>query len=447
MAYNDVNSVEYKRMKAKIEYAINMALRSKELAGFVKYVMFKATEGSVVAGGSVICIHEAGELYEAETAEHLKVIMGHAAEDEASPVYRLKVLNISTSEEPNARAEKLVAEIEESHKHARTLTCFHKGRKYKPGETIDMTYAECVCVDGEWECNDGPGMCGIFGKGMVETFDERMIQINGSCTFKLAADCTHARDFAIFSKENYLCTPNEKRKVRSLRVEFVGNYIRIGPDDIYVNDVRVTSDYTDDSIGVSVHDLTSKFRITIGTIGVIEWDKDLTFDIKINSKYEGSTCGVCGNDNGDKNDDNHWKQYAENCHHDEGCMESDHFKMVQVYDKTCLDLQKVSFPEFYSDVCSNLKGALIKACLTCEKDIIEECMHMSNIDCIRHHQKKCVNIEMSHYFKTCFSMVFGGVSKRDVRSLRVKEAIESINIWEMTIDDINDKLSQPELWE
>merc|ERR1719495_187250 len=109
-------------------------------------------------------------------------------------------------------------------------------------------------------------------------------------------------------------------------------------------------------------------------------------------------------------------------------------------------LQKVSFPVFYESKCANLKGALIKSCVSCEKEIIEECLHKANVECIRSHQKKCVGLEMNHYFKTCFSMVFGGVAKRDVRALRVKDAINHINIWEMTIDEINDKLSQPELW-
>ena len=57
--------------------------------------------------------------------------------------------------------------------------------------------------DMSMNISDGPGLCGIFGKGMVETFDEHMLTINGSCQFKLAADCSEAQDFAIYSE---VCT-------------------------------------------------------------------------------------------------------------------------------------------------------------------------------------------------------------------------------------------------
>jgi len=370
------------------------------------------------------------------------------AKEPSSMLNRLDVLNISSTEESPEEAQKSADEILENSRDEEKLPCLNNGKEYQPGSALQMEFGECMCINGQWECNEGPSLCSVWGDHYVETFDEKLITPkNGSCTYKLAADCSESQEFAIYSDESYLCSEKEKRKVRFLRIEFNGNYIRIGPNAIYVNEHEVMNKYSNDVTRVYIDDLKEEgYNIKIAQIGTIHWDKELQFDLFINSKYERDTCGVCGNNNGNPEDDDDYHQFVEQCKEDEGCIKPDDFKLRQIYDKTCLDLQKVSFPEFYNDRCANLKGALIKACLTCEKDIVEECMHMTNVECIKKHQKKCVGIEMNHYFKTCFALVFGGVSRRDVRALKVKEAIQQVDIWGMTIDDINTKLSDPELW-
>ena len=78
--------------------------------------------------------------------------------------------------------------------------------------------------------------------------------------------------------------------------------------------------------------------------------------------------------------------------------------------------------------------------------IAEECIHANNTECIEDRKNECVTETMDHYFDACYTFVFGNTNTRDVRAIKVRDAINSLKVDSMTIDEMNKVLSDPEIW-
>merc|ERR1719427_1474116 len=140
--------------------------------------------------------------------------------------------------------------------------------------------------------------------------------------------------------------------------------------------------------------------------------------------YKNHTCGVCGNFNGNAEDDHIVPEYATGCREKHpGCKAKDAGFVYpkQLYNKTCGDIEKVEFP-VYGDACKQIKEDQLNQCEECIESIPDVCLHASNLPCIKLHEKTCVTDLFTHFLRTCYATVFqagvnasGNRKKRDLR--------------------------------
>ncbi|KAJ8361880.1 hypothetical protein AAFF_G00415910 [Aldrovandia affinis] len=68
--------------------------------------------------------------------------------------------------------------------------CVHNGAPYQSGSQIKAGCNTCTCKDRKWQCTDNQchGTCAIYGDGHYTTFDDKRFSFNGGCEYTLTQD-------------------------------------------------------------------------------------------------------------------------------------------------------------------------------------------------------------------------------------------------------------------
>uniref|UniRef100_A0A8C4T5G8 IgGFc-binding protein-like n=1 Tax=Erpetoichthys calabaricus TaxID=27687 RepID=A0A8C4T5G8_ERPCA len=167
----------------------------------------------------------------------------------------------------------------------------------------------CVMKDGFPSCiNNVPGTCWAMGDPHYHTFDGRTFDFMGTCTYTIAKTCHGETSLPTFQVEaknenrgnmhvsyvgmviikvyDYTITAVQSEKGR-IRINFMLRYLPVNLDDskiqIYQSGPSV---FVETDFGLKVH---------------YDWDHYLV--ITLSSTYKGKVCGLCGNFNGNPNDD------------------------------------------------------------------------------------------------------------------------------------------------
>ncbi|KAM4618230.1 uncharacterized protein muc2.1 [Polymixia lowei] len=144
--------------------------------------------------------------------------------------------------------------------------CHHDGFIYAPGTQIPNQCNTCTCKRGTWECTEKicPATCVIYGSGHYNTFDQRPYGFRGNCDY-IAAQRTEIK----LSKGNYEVADLENGTEINYKVRNVGLYLVI-----------------ESAIGVAVM-----------------WDRKTTVRIILEPQHSGEVCGLCGDFDGDGQND------------------------------------------------------------------------------------------------------------------------------------------------
>ncbi|XP_075764391.1 zonadhesin [Pelodiscus sinensis] len=209
--------------------------------------------------------------------------------------------------------------------------CFHNHTYYQPGEII---YSEdcleiCQCLsNNETHCSNascGPsqycashrdGVQGCFpidsaacvasGDPHYTTFDKRKFDFQGTCTYVLARPCNASlalAPFAIYAENENRFGQNSVAYVRALSVELPGTTIALLKNHVVqVNGSQVTLPAAP-TPGVSVY-LSGTFAEVRTDFGmVVRYDGNHYAEVRVSSQYWSSLCGLCGDYDGDPNND------------------------------------------------------------------------------------------------------------------------------------------------
>ncbi|XP_051874623.1 zonadhesin-like [Pristis pectinata] len=155
-------------------------------------------------------------------------------------------------------------------------------------------------------CCGGRATCSASGDPHYNTFDTRVHHFMGTCTYLLSKLCSEASGLPYFS----VSTTNEHRGtnakvswINSVHVFVYNNTISIMKSHkVLLNGERV-------NLPVSVMDLLvvrmSGAYVSLETdFGLlVRFDGIHHVDVSVPSTYSGLLCGICGNYNGDRNDD------------------------------------------------------------------------------------------------------------------------------------------------
>ncbi|XP_077143963.1 mucin-2-like [Ranitomeya variabilis] len=182
--------------------------------------------------------------------------------------------------------------------------CFHNGTYYNPGDVATVQCNQCVCRNRTWVCNgkSEKGICTVYGEGHYITFDNKRYTTNGDCEHILVqdyCDIDHLWNgtFKIIS-ENIPCGTTGTSCSKAITV-CLGSHKLI----LTSGGLEVLETSSDVEIPYKTRNMGS-FTVIETNIGVIlVWDRKTSIYIHLSTKYKGKVCGLCGNFDGNGNND------------------------------------------------------------------------------------------------------------------------------------------------
>ncbi|KAK6323422.1 hypothetical protein J4Q44_G00057610 [Coregonus suidteri] len=166
----------------------------------------------------------------------------------------------------------------------------------------------CGLQDGELGCYPlETGICTVQGDPHYTSFDKRVHNFMGSCSYTLTKPCNETSGMPYFTID----TQNEHRGsnkvvsyIKAIVIKVYGITVILGKGrKIQVNGTLVTPPVTLTN-GVKIY-LSGKFVVLDTTFGLrVRFDGNHHADVTLPSSYNGLLCGLCGNFNGQPGDDN-----------------------------------------------------------------------------------------------------------------------------------------------
>ncbi|XP_071393775.1 von Willebrand factor [Centroberyx affinis] len=178
--------------------------------------------------------------------------------------------------------------------------CYHNNRPYTSGQTISMDCNTCVCENRRWRCTKKvcDGVCRTVGEGHYITFDGLKYSFPGLCQYVLVQDMCNGEDgsFRVLV-ENEACGIVGHRCAKAVTVFYQGGLITMQHGE-----VRMRKPVLQGS-EVEIVRSGQFYILLLGKHISISWDKGTRLLVHISSEYRGRVCGLCGNFDGNVNND------------------------------------------------------------------------------------------------------------------------------------------------
>ncbi|XP_009472846.1 PREDICTED: mucin-5AC-like, partial [Nipponia nippon] len=182
--------------------------------------------------------------------------------------------------------------------------CVHNGNSYSPGESIRVGCNNCTCRNRKWHCSEEPCLetCSVYGDGHYTTFDGKRFDFEGDCEYVLIQNYCGQQGmnqgtFRVIT-ENIPCGTTGTTCSKSIKV-FLGNYELVlsdGHSDVIQRTPGGKMPFQIRSMGI--------YLVVDTTVGLIlMWDKKTSIFIKLSPSFQGHVCGLCGNYDGNGNND------------------------------------------------------------------------------------------------------------------------------------------------
>ncbi|XP_038855714.1 mucin-5B-like [Salvelinus namaycush] len=181
--------------------------------------------------------------------------------------------------------------------------CSHNGATYQAGETLKVDCNTCTCKDSQWQCTTHlcDGVCAIYGEGHYITFDEKRFNFNGNCEYTLIQDyCGNTNGSGSFRvlTENVPCGTKGTTCSKTIKL-FLGTSELILADGT----AQVVRSTPQEQFPKQISLLGNYLVIEVKSGLILMWDKKTSLFIKLSPQYQGQVCGLCGNYDGNANND------------------------------------------------------------------------------------------------------------------------------------------------
>ncbi|XP_044006095.1 hemocytin [Aphidius gifuensis] len=179
--------------------------------------------------------------------------------------------------------------------------CYHGGKSYTDGSTMQEECNTCKCDKGHWKCTDKicPGICSVWGDSHYKTFDDKTYDFQGACDYVLVKGSFGADDCFEISTQNVPCGTSwvTCSKAITLSIGTANNREKItltNDKQLSLNNYqRIAVRYAGEFLFLDVPDLGL----------VVQWDKGTRVYIKLDPKWKSKTKGLCGDYNDNSQDD------------------------------------------------------------------------------------------------------------------------------------------------
>ncbi|XP_058858203.1 mucin-2 isoform X1 [Acipenser ruthenus] len=181
--------------------------------------------------------------------------------------------------------------------------CIHNGASYKPGETIKADCNTCTCKDRRWQCTDNQcqGTCAIYGDGHYITFDGKRFSFNGDCEYTLTQDYCSGNSangtFRVIT-ENIPCGTTGTTCSKAIKL-FLGNNELILSEGHY----QVVQRDSGEDVPYKISTMGIYMVIQAKNGLILMWDKKTSMFIKLSPNFQGHICGLCGDYDGNGQND------------------------------------------------------------------------------------------------------------------------------------------------
>uniref|UniRef100_A0A671WR55 VWFD domain-containing protein n=1 Tax=Sparus aurata TaxID=8175 RepID=A0A671WR55_SPAAU len=181
--------------------------------------------------------------------------------------------------------------------------CQHDGHIYAVGRKIPNQCNTCACKSGKWECTEKkcPGTCVIYGSGHYSTFDKKTYGFQGHCAYvALKNKCgnkTVQENFGVIT-ENVPCGTTGTTCSKTVRVQLGRKEVKLSKGTFEEVDLEEGSviAYRVRRVGL--------YLVVESEIGLaVMWDRKTTIRILLEPQHSGEVCGLCGNFDGDGQND------------------------------------------------------------------------------------------------------------------------------------------------
>nr|XP_019570271.1 PREDICTED: mucin-5B [Rhinolophus sinicus] len=185
--------------------------------------------------------------------------------------------------------------------------CTHGGHTYAPGTSFTTSCMSCTCSGGLWQCQDlpCPGTCSVQGGSHISTYDEKLYDVHGDCSYILSKKCADSGFTVLAELRKCGLTDNENcLKAVTLSVAMDMTIQIQASGGVFVNSI-----YT--QLPVSAGNVTifrpSTFFVLVQTgLGLqleVQLVPTMQVFLRLDPTHRGQMCGLCGNFNQNQADD------------------------------------------------------------------------------------------------------------------------------------------------
>ncbi|XP_069823960.1 mucin-5AC-like [Dendropsophus ebraccatus] len=181
--------------------------------------------------------------------------------------------------------------------------CIHNEATYKPGDIISVGCNTCTCKNRRWQCTHKPclGTCSVFGDGHHITFDNKAFTFSGKCEYILAQDnCGEnggQNSFRVIT-ENVPCGTTGTTCTKNIKFFIADEELRLEEEKI---EVLKRDEYNKIPYEVIRRGMYIIIKSENGVY--LMWDTRTTVHLKLAPHFQRNVCGLCGNYDGNANND------------------------------------------------------------------------------------------------------------------------------------------------
>ncbi|KAG7521790.1 von Willebrand factor [Solea senegalensis] len=178
--------------------------------------------------------------------------------------------------------------------------CYHNNRPYASGQTISVDCNTCVCENRRWRCTEKlcDGVCHTLGEGHYITFDGFKYSFPGLCQYVLVQDMCNGEEgsFRVLV-ENEACGIVGHRCAKAITVFYHGGLIVLQHGEVKMKRPVLQGSQ------VEIVRSGQFYTLLLGKHISLSWDQGTRVMVHISASYRGRVCGLCGNFDGNVNND------------------------------------------------------------------------------------------------------------------------------------------------